>query len=139
MVFYQQQVGAACNERAYLMRIRGLYLIEGDDTKTCVFGIRRVREGDRERSDGSRYEALTSSCIPDAISPLAALLGRFLIDLPGKIIQHRILDDLLVEGRIFATAVLPRIVDEELALGDAGGAKGVRLDNVCASFERKRR
>jgi hypothetical protein len=60
---------------------------------------------------------------------------RLLVDLPCQAVQERILDDLLVEGRVLAAAVLPRIVDEELALGDAGGAEGVGFDDVRAGLE----
>ncbi len=50
--------------------------------------------------------------------------------------RNWIVDDLLVEVGIFAAAVLARIVDEELALGDAGGAEGVGLDDVRAGLKK---
>ena len=75
------------------------------------------------------------SALRDAIGPLAALPRRLLVDLPGQVAEERVLDDLLVERRVLAAAVLARIVDEELALGDAGGAEGVGLDDVRAGLE----
>ena len=133
--FDQEQVGAAGDERAHLMGVGGLHLIEGDDAEAGVVGIGRVGERDRQRPDGSGYEALTTCVVGDAIGPLAALLRRFFVDLPGEVVEHRVFDDLLVEGGVFAAAVLARVVDEEFALGDAGGAEGVGLDDVCAGFE----
>ena len=59
-----------------------------------------------------------------------------LVDLPGEVVEQWIVDDLLVELGIFAAAVLARIVHEELALGDAGRAKGVGLDDVRAGFQK---
>ena len=73
--------------------------------------------------------------VGDAVGPLAALPRRLLVDLPGQVVEERVLDDLLVERRVLAAAVLARIVDEELALGDAGGAEGVGLDDVRAGLE----
>ena len=58
-----------------------------------------------------------------------------LVDLPGEVAEERVFDDLLVERGVFAAAVLARVVDEELALGDAGGAEGVGLDDVGAGLE----
>ena len=58
-----------------------------------------------------------------------------LVDVPGEVVERRVFDDLLVELGIFAAAVLARIVDEELALRDAGGAEGVGLDDVGAGLE----
>ena len=74
--------------------------------------------------------------VGDAIGPLAALPRGLLVDLPGEVVEERVFDDLLVERGIFAAAVLARIVDEELALGDAGGAEGVGLDDVGAGLEK---
>ena len=59
-----------------------------------------------------------------------------LVDLPGEIVEELVVDDLLIERRIFAAAVLARVVDEELALRDAGGAEGVGLDDVRAGLEK---
>ena len=50
--------------------------------------------------------------------------------------RNWIVDDLLVERGILAAAVLARIVDEELALRDAGGAEGVGLDDVRAGLKK---
>ena len=83
----------------------------------------------------ARDEALPAVGVGDAIGPRAALARRLLVDLPGQALQERILDDPLVEGRVLAAAALARIVDEELALGDAGGAEGVGLDDVGAGLE----
>ena len=49
--------------------------------------------------------------------------------------EERIVDDALVKLGIFAPAVLPRVVDEELALGDARRAEGIGLDDVGARFQ----
>ncbi len=75
------------------------------------------------------------SALRDAVRPLAALPRGLLVDLPGQVVEERVVDDLLVERRVLAPAVLARIVDEELALPDAGRAEGVRLDDVRAGFE----
>jgi len=37
-----------------------------------------------------------------------------LIDLPGKVLEEGIVDDLLVERGVLAAAVLTRVVDKEL-------------------------
>ncbi len=42
---------------------------------------------------------------------------------------------LLIKLRVLAAAVLARVVDEELALRDAGRAEGVGLDDVRAGLE----
>jgi hypothetical protein len=65
-----------------------------------------------------------------------ALPRRLLVDLPGQALEERIFDDLLVEGRILAAAPLARVLHEELALGDAGRAEGVGLDDVGAGLEK---
>src|SRR6202012_1309825 len=57
-------------------------------------------------------------------------------DLPSQVGEEFVVDDLLIEGRVFAPAVLARIIDEELALRDGGGAEGVGLDNVRACLEK---
>ena len=75
------------------------------------------------------------SALRDAIGPLAALPRGLLVDLPGEVVEERVVDDLLVERRVLAAAVLARIVDEELALRDAGRAEGVGLDDVGAGLE----
>src|SRR6202041_2630964 len=61
---------------------------------------------------------------------------RLHIDLRREAAEERIVDDLLVELRIFAAAALSWIFDKELALGDAGRAKGVGLDDVGASLQK---
>jgi hypothetical protein len=59
-----------------------------------------------------------------------------LIDVPSQAAEKRIVDDLLIERGILAAAALPRIVDKEFALGDAGCAKSVCLDDVRTSFQK---
>jgi hypothetical protein len=61
---------------------------------------------------------------------------RLLVDVPGETLQERVVDDALVERRVLATTVFTRVVDEELTLGDGGGAEGVRLDDVGAGLEK---
>ena len=117
------------------MHVGRLHLIELDDAEARVVGVWRIRERDRERADRAGDEALTASRVADAVRPFAALLRRLLVDLPGQRVQERIFDDALIELRILASAVLARIVDEELALGDAGRAERVGLDDVGAGFE----
>ncbi len=133
--FDEEQVGAAGDEGADLLGVGGLDLIEGDYAEAGVVGIGRVRERDGQGADGSGYEALAAGVVGDAIGPFAALLRGFFVDLPGEVVEQRVFDDLLVEVGVFAAAVLARVVDEELALGDAGGAEGVGLDDVGAGFE----
>ena len=50
-------------------------------------------------------------------------------------LSERVLDDLLVELRVFAAAVFAGVVDEEFALRDAGGAEGVGFEDVGAGLE----
>ena len=54
----------------------------------------------------------------------------------ARSLRNGVVEDLLVERRIFAAAVLARVVDEELALRDAGRAEGVGLDDVGAGLEK---
>ena len=116
--------------------VGGLDLVEGDYAEAGIVGVGRVGERDGERADGSGHEALAAGLVADAVGPFAALLRGLLVDLPGQVAEHRVFDDLLVEGGVFAAAVLARVVDEELALGDAGGAEGVGLDDVGAGLEK---
>src|SRR4029079_6909364 len=115
--------------------VRRLHLVERDDAEARVLGVGRVGQRDRERTDAARHEALPSVSVGDTIGELAALARIPLVDLPGQILQELVLDDLLIEGRVLAAAVLARIVDEELALGDGGRAERVRLDDVGAGLE----
>ena len=131
----QQQVGAAGDERAHLLDVGGLHLIERDHPEAGIVGIRRVRERDRQRPDRAGDEARRAGRVRHPVGPFPALPRRLLVDLPGQAVEERIVDDLLVERRILPAAVLARIVDEELALGDAGGAEGVGLDDVRAGLE----
>ena len=116
-------------------RVGGLDLVEGDDAEAGVVGVGRVGERDGERPDGAGDEALAAGVVGDAVGPFAALPRGLFVDLPGEVVEERVVDDLLVERGVFAAAVLARIVDEELALGDAGGAEGVGLDDVRAGLE----
>lgn len=118
------------------MRVGLLDLIEGDHAEAGVVGIGRVGKRDGERPDGTGYKTLASGLGAYAVSPIAALAGGLLVDFPGEVIEEWILDDLLVERRIFAAAFLAGVVDKELALGDAGGAEGVGLDDVGASLKK---
>ena len=54
----------------------------------------------------------------------------------ARLLQKRIVDDFLVELRILAAAMLARIVDEKLALRNAGRAKGICLDDVGARLKK---
>ena len=117
------------------LHVRRLHLIERDHTKARVVGVGRVGERDRERPDGAGDEATLAVGGADAVRPLAALARGLLVDLPGEVVQERVAQDLLVEGGVLSSAVLARVVDEELALADAGRAEGVRLDDVGAGFE----
>src|SRR5262249_50095690 len=103
--------------------------------KSWIVGIRRVRERNGERSNGSRHEALTRGCGSDTIGPFPALPRRLFINIRSQAAERRIVDDFLVELGILAAAVLPRIVYKKFALGDAGGAKCVRLNDVRPSFQ----
>jgi hypothetical protein len=102
---------------------------------TGVLGVGRVGEGDGEGADGSGDEALAAGGVGDAVGPLAALAGGGLVDLPGEVVEHGIFDDVLVEGGVFAAAGLAGVVDEELGLGDGGGAEGVGLKDVGTGLE----
>ena len=132
----QQQIYAARNEGAHLLRVGGLDLIERDHPEARIIGIGRVRERHGQRPDRSRHESLTRGRGPDTIGPFAALPRRLLVDVPSQVVEKRIVDDLLVERGILPAAVLPRIVDKEFALRDAGRAEGVGLDDVRASLEK---
>ena len=52
------------------------------------------------------------------------------------VVEEGIFDDLLVELGILAAAVLAGIVHKEFALGDAGCAESVRLDDVLSGFQK---
>ena len=119
-----------------MLRVSGFDLIESDHPEAWIVGIGRVRERNSQRSDRPRNEPLTRGCAADTIGPFAALPRRLLIDIPSQAAEERIVDDLLVERRILASAVLPRIVDKEFALGDIGGPEGVCLDDVRACFQK---
>ena len=116
--------------------VRDLHLIERAHAEAGVVGVGRVRERHGERPDRARHEARPPIRVRHAIGPLATLPRRLLVDLPGEIVEKLVVDDLLVKLRILAAAVLARIVDEELALRDAGGAEGVGLDDVRAGLEK---
>ncbi len=132
----QQQVDAAGDERADLLRVGGLHLVEGDDAEAGIVGVGRVGERDGERADGAGDEALAAGRRWRRGRPTRGTAARSVVDLPGEIVERRVVDDLLVELGVFAAAVLARIVDEELALRDAGGAEGVGLDDVGAGLEK---
>ena len=58
--FDQQQVDAAGDEGAHLLRVGGLHLVEGDDAEAGIVGVGRVGERDGERPDGAGDEALAA-------------------------------------------------------------------------------
>jgi hypothetical protein len=133
--FHQQEVGAAFDERADLLDVGLLHLIERHHAEARVIGVRRVRERDGQRPDGPGDEALFAVLVRDAVGPFTALARGGFVDLPSEVVEKWILDDLLVERRIFAPAMLARVVHEELALTNARGGEGVGLDDVRAGFE----
>ena len=133
--FDEEQVDPTGDQRAGLVFVGGLDLVEGDDAEAGVVGVGRVGEGDGEGADGSGDEAGAAGRGGDAVGSLAALAGGLLVDLPGEGVEEWVVDDLLVEGGVFAAAGLAGVVDEEFALGDAGGAEGVGLDDVGAGLE----
>ncbi len=135
MVSTRSRSDPAGDQGADFVLVGGFDLVEGDDAEAGVIRIGRIGEGDGQGSDGSGYEALAAGFVGDAVGPLTALPGGFFVDLPGQAVEERVVDDLLVEGGVFAAAVLAGVFDEEFALGDAGGSKGVGLDDVCPGFE----
>src|ERR1035437_7021338 len=118
------------------MLVSGSNLIEGDHPEARIIGVRRVRERHGQRPDRTRHKALTSSRRPNTIGPFTALLRRLLVDLPRQAVEHRIVDDLLVELGILPATVLSRIFHKEFALGDAGRAESIGLADVRAGFEK---
>ena len=66
----------------------------------------------------------------------SALLGGLLVNFPREIVKKFALDDALIKRRVFASAVLARIVHEEFALADARRRKSIRLNDVCTGFEK---
>ena len=133
--FHQQEVHATGDERAHLAAVVGLHLVEGDDAEAGVVGVGRIGERDGQRPDGAGDVAAAAGGVGDAVSPLAALAGGLEIDVVGQFLQELVLDDGLVERRVLATALLARVLDEELALPDARGRKGIGLDDVRAGLE----
>jgi hypothetical protein len=131
----QEDVGAAGDQRADLLDVRRLDLIERDDAEAGVIGIGRVGERHGQRADRSGHEPPLPIGAADLVGPLAALASRDLVDLVREVPEELVLDDLLVELRILAAAVLARVVDEELALRDARRSERVGLDDVRAGFE----
>ena len=137
MVSTRSRSDAAGDERAHLLRVGGLHLVEGDDAEAGIVGVGRVRERHGERADGAGHEALAAGrrCATRSAHSRHCRADCSLIS-QARSFEERIVDDLLVERGVFAAAVLARIVDEELALRDAGGAEGVGLDDVRAGLEK---
>ena len=131
----EQKVGAAGDEGADLAAVVGLDLIKGDNAEAGVVGVGGVGERDGERPDGSGDVAATTGGVGDAVGPFAALAGGLEVDVVGEFLEELVLDDGLVKGRVFAAAVLARVLDEELALADAGGGERVGFYNVGSGFE----
>ena len=115
--------------------VGGEHLIKRDDTKAGVVRIRRDGKRDRERSDCSRHKTWNACVVRNAISPLATLAGRCLVDFPGQVIQKFIFDHFLGKRRVLAAAVLAWILQEEITLGDASGAESIRFDNIRTRFQ----
>jgi hypothetical protein len=131
----QQQVHAAGEERAHLAAVVGLHLVEGDDPETRVVGVGRIGERDGQRPDGAGDVAAAAGGVGDAVGPGAALLRGLEVDVVRQLLEELVLDDALVERRILATAFLARVLDEELALADAGRRKRVGLDDIGAGLK----
>ena len=134
--FNEEEVGAAGDEGANLAAVVGLDLIEGDNTKTGVVGVGGVGERYGERPDGASDVAAAAGGVGDAVGPLAALARRLEVDVVGELLEELIFDHALVKRRILAATVFTRVLDEELALADAGGGKCVGLDDVRAGLEK---
>ena len=132
----QQQIDAAGDQRAHLLHVGRLHLVESDHAETRIIGIGRVRKRHRQRPDRSRHKPLARGRVPDPIGPFPALPRRLLVDLPRQVAEKRIFNDLLIERGIFPPAMLPRIVHKEFALRDAGRAEGVGLDDVRPGLEK---
>ena len=134
--FHEQQVRAARDKSANLIRVGRFYLIERADAETCIIRIGRVREGNGQRPDRTRNETRPTSFVRNAVRPLAALLGGLFVNLPSKVIEESVLDDPLVKRRVFATTMFTRVVHEEFALPDARGGKCIRLNDVRTGFQK---
>jgi hypothetical protein len=63
------------------------------------------------------------------------LARRLFIGLPREIVEKFVFDDALVKRRVFAAAVLARVVQKKFALTDARSGKSVGLDDVRAGFK----
>src|SRR5208283_2967692 len=72
----------------------------------------------------------------DSLRPLAALVRRLHVDLPGELAQELVLDDLLIKFRVLSAPALARVIHEEFALGDAGRAERIRFDDVRPGLEK---
>jgi hypothetical protein len=73
----QQEVRTARDERANLVDVGRLHLVERDDAEARVVGVRRVGERNGQRPNGPGDEARLAVLVRDAVGPLAALLrGR---------------------------------------------------------------
>ncbi len=134
--FHQYQIDATGDEGARLLGIGCFNLIEGDDTETRIVGIGRIGKRYRQRPHRPGNEALTRGRVRDAVSRFTALPRRLLVDLPGQVVKKRIIDDLLVELGILATAMFTRIVHKKFTLSDAGSAEGVGLDDVRTGLQK---
>src|SRR5690606_3661023 len=100
-------------ERADLVDVRGLDLIERDDAEPGVVRIGRIRQRDRHRSDRAGDEATPTVALSQPLDLRPTLPRRLLVDLPREVVEERVLDDLLIEVRILAPTVLARVFDEE--------------------------
>ena len=134
--FHQQQIYAARDERTHFVNVSGLHLVKGADAKARVIRVRRVGERHRQRSDGPGHETRTARFVGNAIGPFATLARGLFVDFPCQVVEERILDYALIKRWIFAPAMLARVVHEKFALADAGGGKGVGLDDIGASLQK---
>ena len=133
--FDHDDVRTTGDQTANLQFIGRHHLVESHIAEGQVLGVRELRQRHRERSHSTGDVALAPGLLTNLIRPLPALLRRLVIDLPGKVVEEFVLDDLLEELRILAAALFARVFHEKLALGDAGAGERVGLDDVRSGLQ----
>ena len=63
-------------------------------------------------------------------------LADLFVDFPGEVVEKFVFDDTLIKRRVLAAALFARVFHKKFTLADAGGGKGIGLDDVRARFKK---
>ena len=113
--FDHEDVDASFDEGEDLLFVGLVDLIEGDRAEAGVVGIDGgVIEADGHGADRAGDVAGDAGLVGDLVGDLAGQLCGLDVDLVGELAEELVLDDLLVEVRVFATgAFFAGVFDEE--------------------------